>query len=250
MRFYIKLEYDGTNYVGWQRQQCGASIQETLEIAAKNLLGEEVLVHGAGRTDAGVHALGQVAHFDCDRKIECHKIRDGLNFYLKSEKISILSVQNVPKDFHSRFSAVERSYVYKILNRRSPPTFDIKKKWHVPVPLNIDNMILASQLLIGTHDFSTFRGANCQSNSPIKKIDKIIVTNNEDNIEIKVIAKSFLYKQVRSIVGSLKYVGEGKWSVIDMRKALEACDRKKVGFVAPAHGLYLFNVLFDSNYEL
>ena len=244
MRFCIKLEYDGTNYVGWQRQNNSKSIQGSIENAIKKLSGEEVLVHGSGRTDAGVHALGQVAHFDCNKKIKSHEIRDGLNFYLKSEKISILSAHQVSEDFHSRFSAVKRSYIYKILNRRSPPTIDMKKKWHVPVDLNISKMILASQFLHGTHDFSTFRAANCQSNSPIKKIDEIRIINNNEDLEIKIIAKSFLYKQVRSIVGSLKCVGEGRWSVIDMRTALESCDRKKVGFVAPAHGLYLFDVKF------
>lgn len=250
MRICIKLEYDGTNYVGWQRQQNSKSVQGTVENAIKYLIGKEVTVYGSGRTDTGVHALGQVAHFDCNKKIECNEIRDGLNYYLKSEKISILSAHKVSEDFHSRFSAIERTYIYKILNRRPPPTIDIKSKWHVPVNLNLSKMISAGQLLIGTHDFSTFRGANCQSKSSIKKIDEIKIINDKDDIEIKVIAKSFLYKQVRSIVGSLKCVGEGRWSVLDMKTALEACDRKKVGFVAPAHGLYLFDIKFGLEYKL
>ena len=244
MRVCIRLEYDGSDYVGWQKQSNGKSIQECVEEAASKLFGEKVVIYGSGRTDAGVHALGQIAHFDVIKELENYKIRDGLNYYLKPEKISILMAEQVKNDFHSRFSATQRSYLYKISNRRSPLTFELYQKWHIPSVLNIDKMILASKCLIGTHDFSTFRGANCQSKSPIKKLDEIIIEQKNYDIEIKVIARSFLYKQVRSIVGSLKLVGVGKWDVSDMKKALEFCDRKKVGFVAPAHGLYLYDIKF------
>ena len=250
MRFCIKLEYDGTNYVGWQRQESSKSIQGCIESAAKKLFNEDIIVYGAGRTDAGVHALGQVAHFDCKKKIDDHKVRDGLNYYLKAEQISIVSSQKVSDSFHARFSAIDRTYVYKILNRRSPPSIDLNRKWHVPIYLDIESMNRASQYLIGTHDFSTFRAANCQSDSPVKKIDIVKINKKSEDIEFEVVAKSFLYKQVRSIVGSLKCVGEGKWSAMDMKKALEACDRSRVGFVAPANGLYLSNVNFEEKYKI
>jgi len=238
-RYRITVEYDGAPFVGWQRQDNGPSVQQALEEAVLAMTGEEVRVHGAGRTDAGVHALGQVAHFDISRHFPPHRIRDGLNHHLRPAPVVVLDVRETDADFHARFSAVKRHYLYRILNRRSPPALDRGRVWHVPRPLDAGVMHEAAQVLVGRHDFTTFRAAQCQAESPVKTLDRIAVAREGDEIRITVSARSFLHNQVRSIAGSLKLVGEGKWTAGDLRAALEACDRSACGPVAPPEGLYL-----------
>ncbi len=238
-RYRITVEYDGSPFVGWQRQDNGPSVQQALEEAVFAMTGEEVRVHGAGRTDAGVHALGQVAHFDISRHFPPHRIRDGLNHHLRPAPVVVLEAREVDADFHARFSAVKRHYLYRILNRRSPPALDRGRVWHVPRPLDAGVMHEAAQVLVGRHDFTTFRAAQCQADSPVKTLDRIAVVREEDEIRITVSARSFLHNQVRSFAGSLKLVGEGKWTAGDLRAALEACDRSACGPVAPPEGLYL-----------
>jgi len=238
-RYRITVEYDGSPFVGWQRQDNGPSVQQALEEAIFAMTGEEVRVHGAGRTDAGVHALGQVAHFDISRRFPPHRIRDGLNHHLRPAPVVVLEAREADADFHARFSAVKRHYLYRILNRRSPPALDRGRVWHVPRPLDAGVMHEAAQVLVGRHDFTTFRAAQCQADSPVKTLDRIAVVREEDEIRITVSARSFLHNQVRSIAGSLKLVGEGRWTAGDLRAALEACDRSACGPVAPPEGLYL-----------
>jgi len=238
-RYRITVEYDGAPFVGWQRQDNGPSVQQALEEAVFAMTGEKVRVHGAGRTDAGVHAMGQVAHFDISRHFPPHRIRDGLNHHLRPAPVVVLEAREADAQFHARFSAVKRHYLYRILNRRSPPALDRGRVWHVPRPLEAGLMHEAAQVLVGRHDFTTFRAAQCQAESPVKTLERIAVTREGDEIRITVSARSFLHNQVRSIAGSLKLVGEGKWTAGDLRAALEACDRSACGPVAPPEGLYL-----------
>ena len=238
-RYRLTVEYDGAPFVGWQRQDNGPSVQQALEEAVFAMTGEEVRVHGAGRTDAGVHAMGQVAHFDISRHFPPHRIRDGLNHHLRPAPVVVLEAREANADFHARFSAVKRHYLYRILNRRSPPALDRGRVWHVPRPLDAGIMHEAAQVLVGRHDFTTFRAAQCQAESPVKTLERITVAREGDEIRITVSARSFLHNQVRSIAGSLKLVGEGKWTAGDLRAALEACDRSACGPVAPPEGLYL-----------
>ena len=246
-RYKIVVEYDGGAYVGWQRQANGLSVQEALECALAKLSGEKTTVQGAGRTDAGVHALGQVAHFDLAKKWPAGKLRDGLNFYLRPGRISILCAKGVGDDFHARFSARKRFYLYRILNRRSPPALLRSAVWHVGVPLDEKLMHKAAQALVGRHDFTTFRAAKCQAASPVRTLDAIEVLRIDDEIHIKVSARSFLHNQVRSITGSLKQVGQGRWSVDHMQKALTDCNRTSCGPVAPPQGLYLCSVQYPQD---
>tara|TARA_Y100000590_G_scaffold432037_1_gene547574 strand:+ start:312 stop:1055 length:744 start_codon:yes stop_codon:yes gene_type:complete len=241
-RYKLDIEYEGSSYVGWQRQKNGKSIQGSLEYAIFSLFQQKIDVFGAGRTDAGVHALSQVAHFDSEKHLPNEKVRDGLNYYLKFENISVLSVSKATCSFHARFSAVMRHYMYRILNRRSPPSVDYGRVWHVPVVLNAKKMHDAAQCFVGYHDFTTFRAAHCQSSSPFKTISYINVAKKSDEIIVFVSAKSFLHSQVRSMVGSLKLVGEGKWSNEELIQALLDRDRAKSGPVAPSMGLYLSKV--------
>ncbi len=238
-RYRITVEYDGSPFVGWQRQENGPSVQQALEEAISAMTGESVRVQGAGRTDAGVHALGQVAHFDLHRAFPPHRLREGLNYHLRPAPIVILAAEEVTTDFHARFSATRRHYLYRILNRRAPPALERNRVWHVPVPLDAGIMHEAAQVLVGRHDFTTFRASQCQADSPVRTLDFIDVERQGDEIRIRTHARSFLHNQVRSIVGSLKLVGEGKWTAGDLRRALEACDRTACGPVAPPYGLYL-----------
>ena len=244
-RYRITIEYDGTPYVGWQYQDNGPSVQGRLQEALKAFSGETRSIQGAGRTDAGVHALGQVAHFDLAKDWRPDKLRDALNAHLVGEPIAILDADLVDEDFHARFSATRRHYVYRIVNRRPKLALEENRAWRVPVKLDADAMHQAAQALVGKHDFTTFRASECQAKSPVKTVDFIAVTRQLDVIEIATYARSFLHSQVRSIVGSLKQVGEGKWQVGDMAKALAACDRAACGPVAPAHGLYLARVGYE-----
>lgn len=244
-RFRITIEYDGRPYVGWQRQTNGLGVQQAIEEALVELSGEETLVYGSGRTDAGVHALGQVAHFDLEKDLSAKSIRDGLNYHLKPNPISILVAEPVHADFHARFDAVERRYLYRILNRRSPPTFDSGLVWWVPsASLDADAMHDAAQAFIGQHDFTSFRATQCQSKSPVKTVEEITVRRMGEELEISVRAKSFLHHQVRNFVGTLRLVGEGKWTRRDVEQALAARDRSAAGPTAAPDGLYLESILF------
>jgi tRNA pseudouridine38-40 synthase len=241
-RYSLTIEYDGAPFVGWQRQDNAPSVQGALEDAIEKLSGARVTVHGAGRTDAGVHALGQVAHFDLEKAFAPDKVRDALNHHARPAPVVVLDAAVVTEDFHARFSATGRHYLFRILGRRAPPALDAGKVWHVPVTLDADAMHHAAQALVGSHDFTTFRAAECQAQSPVKTLDRIDVSSRGEEIHITTSARSFLHHQVRSFVGSLKLVGEGKWSARDLKAALEARDRSACGPVCPPDGLYLVKV--------
>ncbi|MBQ7673184.1 MAG: tRNA pseudouridine(38-40) synthase TruA [Alphaproteobacteria bacterium] len=243
-RYKIVIEYDGTPFHGWQRQDGYDSVQQHVEESMVPFLKHAVAVHCAGRTDAGVHALGQVVHFDTDRDIDCFRLQECMNFYLNSVPICVLSIEKVPETFHARLSPIERSYVYKILNRRGKATIDANRVWVVSAKLDENKMHSAAQCLVGKHDFSSFRAVGCQQKSPIKTINRISIERHNDLIEITVAAKSFLYHQVRNIVGSLKLVGNGKWTENDFRTIFEAKDRTLAGPTAPACGLYFVGAVY------
>jgi len=241
-RFRATLEYDGAPFVGWQRQDNGPSVQAALEEAIFRLSGEHVTVTGAGRTDAGVHALGQVAHFDLEKELAPGKVSDALNHYLRPDPVCVLETEMAAPDFHARFSAVKRHYRYRIVCRRAPLVHDRGRAWHVMHELDAEAMHRAAQALIGSHDFTTFRAAECQALSPVKTLDRIEVRRAGNEVLVEASARSFLHHQVRSMVGSLKLVGEGKWPVARLAEALEARDRRACGPVAPPDGLYLVAV--------
>jgi tRNA pseudouridine38-40 synthase len=241
-RYRLTVEYDGSPFVGWQRQDNGASVQGALEDAIENLSGARVAVTGAGRTDAGVHALAQVAHFDLEKPFEPGKIRDGLNHFLRPLPVVVLDAAVTEPDFHARFSARSRHYLYRILNRRSPPALESNRVWHVSTRLDAETMHIAAQALVGQHDFTTFRAVECQAQSPVKTLDRLDISRRGEEIHIEASARSFLHHQIRSFAGSLKLVGEGKWSARDLADALNARDRSACGPVAPPDGLYLVRV--------
>lgn len=236
------LEYDGGPFAGWQRQDNGPSIQGSLEEAIFKLSGERVTVTGAGRTDAGVHALGQVAHFDLAKEFDGDTVRDALNHHLRPAPIAVLHAAPAEPQFHARFAATARHYLYRIVCRRAPLTLERGHAWHVVRDLDIGRMHQAAQALVGQHDFTTFRAAECQAKSPVKTLDRLHVRRDGDNIHIVASARSFLHHQVRSMVGSLKLVGEGRWQDNDLADALAARDRSACGPVAPPDGLYLVRV--------
>ena len=243
-RYRLDIEYDGRFYAGWQRQADLATVQEAIEKAIGAFTGETVTIRGAGRTDAGVHATGQVAHVDLSRDWQGDKVQGALNAHLSlaGEHVSVLAAAKVGEDFDARFSATARHYLYVILNRRAPAALLRGNVWHVPKRLDAEAMHAAAQRLLGKHDFTTFRSAQCQSESPVKTLDRLDVTRAGDLIEIRASARSFLHNQVRSMVGSLKRVGEGGWSGDDLEAALKAADRARCGQVAPPDGLYLVRV--------
>ena len=242
-RYRITLEYDGTPFVGWQVQADGASVQGELVRAIAQFSGEQqVRVRGAGRTDAGVHALGQVAHFDLARTWEPFTVRAALNFYLKPRPIVVLDCAVVSEEFDARFSATARHYLYRILSRPARPAIDRNRVWWLPIRLDVDVMREAAKILVGRHDFTTFRAAGCQAKSPVRTLDRLEITTVGNEIRVAASARSFLHSQVRSMVGSLKLVGEGKWGAADLKRALEARDRTACGPVATAAGLYLVKV--------
>ncbi|MCR9256605.1 MAG: tRNA pseudouridine(38-40) synthase TruA [Alphaproteobacteria bacterium] len=243
-RYRIIVEYNGLQYVGFQRQENGPSIQASLERAVEALSGEEVTVFAAGRTDAGVHALAQVCHFDLKRPFLEDTIRDGLNYHLKPRPISVLAAQEAAPEFHARFDAIGRAYVYRISNRRAKLALDQGRCWHVPVPLDEKAMHEAAQRLVGEHDFTSFRAKECQADSPIKTMDRLEVVRLGEEIRVLAAARSFLHHQVRNIVGTLRLVGEGKWTAGDVTRALHARDRKVAGPTAPPEGLYLTEVRY------
>jgi tRNA pseudouridine38-40 synthase len=243
-RYRLTVEYDGTGFVGWQRQDNGPSVQQALEEAVTAFCGESATVQGAGRTDSGVHATGQVAHVDIARDTDADTVCDALNFHLRPAPIAVLDAVAVGDDFHARFSATGRRYRYRILNRRPMPTLDRDRVWWVPVSLDATAMHAAAQTLVGRHDFTTFRAAICQAKSPVKTLQRLDVTRVGADIVVEAAARSFLHHQVRNMVGTLKLVGEGKWTAADLAGALAARDRAAGGPTAPAAGLYLTEVLY------
>ena len=238
MRFKLTIEYDGRPFMGWQRQPHGPTVQAVIEDAAQTILQEPITVHAAGRTDAGVHGLGMVAHIDVTRPITPFRLIEVINACLRPHPVAILACDPVPDDFHARFSCRARHYDYRIVNRRAPLTLDAGKAWRIAATLDADAMHNAAQLLVGRHDFTTFRSAHCQADSPLRTLDRLDVTSTGDRISIVASARSFLHHQVRSMVGCLAMVGEGKWSADTLKAALEARDRNALGFNAPPDGLY------------
>ncbi len=243
-RYKLTLEYDGTPFVGWQRQDNGLSVQEVLETAIKKLCGQELRTYCAGRTDAGVHALGQVAHCDLPKDYPPHQIQNALNYHMRPQLVAVTHAEVVEDDFHARFSAIERSYLYRIIIRSAPLVLERNHAWRIKHPLDTQAMHNAAQILIGKHDFTTFRAQSCQASSPIRTLDQLDISQTGNQIEFRVRARSFLHHQVRNIVGSLKLVGEGKWTKQDLQNALEAHDRSAGGPTAPAQGLYLTSVRY------
>lgn len=245
-RYKLVVEYDGAPFVGWQRQTNGMSVQEALEIAAQKLCGAPTRVQGAGRTDTGVHAAGQVAHVDFEREWPADTVRDAINAHLRPAPVAVLSATRVCDGFDARHSAIRRHYRYRILNRRSPPALE-KHAWHVAVPLDADAMGEAATRLLGRHDFTTFRASQCQAKSPVRTLDALTVERDGDIVTVRTHARSFLHNQVRSLVGTLAEVGAGRWSADDVADALAAADRTRCGPVAPANGLTLMQVDYPAD---
>jgi tRNA pseudouridine38-40 synthase len=244
-RYKLTLEYDGAGLLGWQRQANGLSIQEALETAFERFCGDALTVHGAGRTDAGVHALAQVAHVDLAREADPETIRGAINYHLRPHAVSVLAVEPVAADFDARRSAIGRVYRYRILNRRAPPALERGRVWHVAPPLDAAAMAAGARHLLGHHDFTTFRDSLCQAKSPVKTLDALEVTRVGEEIRIEARARSFLHHQVRNMVGTLKLVGLGQWQPEDVGRALAARDRRAGGPTAPAEGLALVVVRYE-----
>lgn len=243
-RYKLTIEYDGRPFSGWQRQAHDLSVQQVIEEAIARFSGETVSIQAAGRTDAGVHALGQVVSFDLSRQWDPFKVREALNFHTKPYPVAIVASEAVGDEFEARFSATARHYEYRILNRRARAALDDGRVWHVPVTLDADAMHAAAQLIVGKHDFTTFRASECQANSPIRTLEQFNVSRQAEMIVVTARARSFLHSQVRSMVGSLKLVGEGRWSPRDFRAALDAAERARCGPLAPPDGLYLTGVSY------
>lgn len=241
-RYRLLIEYDGGPFRGWQSQANGPSVQVALQQAIEAFSGEAVTVSGAGRTDTGVHALGQVAHFDLEREWPTKTVREAMNAHLSPHAVVVLAAEEAAPDFHARFSATGRRYLYRILNRQAPPGLDRGRVFWVRKPLDAEAMHAAAQALVGHHDFTTFRDAQCQAKSPVKTLDVASVDRRGDEVHLEFAARSFLHRQVRSMTGTLCEVGLGKWSAADVRSALEAADRSRCGPVAPPQGLYLVSV--------
>ena len=243
-RWRLTIEYDGRPFMGWQRQDTGPSVQQRVEEAIHRMTSELATVHAAGRTDSGVHALAMSAHADIARTLTAHRLRDGLNALVRPDPIAVLAAEPVPDVWHARFSCVGRRYRYRILNRRAPPAIERGRVWHVAVPLDADAMAQGAALLVGRHDFTTFRSAQCQSQSPVKTLDRLEVARDGDEIRIEAAARSFLHHQVRSMVGCLALVGRGQWQPADLKAALDARDRAALGLNAPPEGLYFVEAIY------
>ena len=243
-RWRLTIEFDGGPFMGWQRQDHGPSVQQALEDAIHRMTGELTAVHAAGRTDAGVHALAMSAHTDIAKTLTEHRLREGLNALVRPHPISVLAVEQVAEDWHARFSCIGRKYLYRILNRRAPPVLDRGRVWHIPVQLDAEAMAEGAAMLVGRHDFTTFRSVHCQSDSPVKTLDRLEVIRRGEEIHVEAAARSFLHHQVRSMVGCLALVGRGQWQPDDMRRALEARDRAEFGLNAPSEGLYFVEAVY------
>ena len=250
-RYALKIEYDGAPFVGWQRQQGQVSVQGSIEKALSNLENKEHAITGAGRTDAGVHAKCQVAHCDLEKEWEPFRLSEALNFHLRPLPIAVVDCALVDKQWHARFSALERKYLFRLLVRRAPSTHEAGLVWRIGHSLDLSKMIEASKYLLGKHDFTTFRSSICQAKSPIKTLDEIKIDRIEGwsgvEFRFQFRARSFLHNQVRSFVGTLERVGAGSWDPVDVKKALEAKDRSACGPVSPPHGLYLTDVVYEPN---
>jgi tRNA pseudouridine38-40 synthase len=243
-RFALTVEFDGRPFMGWQRQAHGPSVQETIERAAHLITGEEAAVHAAGRTDAGVHATGMVAHIEIGKAIAPFRLMEALNARMRPAPVAILACEIVPDDWHARFSCIGRRYIYRIVDRRAPLALEEGKAWRVAPPLDVETMHEAAQRLVGLHDFTTFRSAHCQSASPVKTLDRLDVRRVSGGIEIEAAARSFLHHQVRSMVGCLALVGQGRWTPDDVTTALDAADRSELGLNAPPDGLYFVEAVY------
>ena len=243
-RYKIKIEYDGTLFVGWQFQKNGQSVQEVLQKAIFNFSKEKVIVTGAGRTDSGVHALGQVAHFDLKKKIKRKNLLPAINQSIGDKPVTVLKINKTNKKFHARFDAKKRTYQYIIINRQSPLTLQKNKAWHIRKKLDVKVMKKGAKLLLGTHDFSTFRASSCGAKSPIKTMENISIKKNKEKITFKFTSRSFLQQQVRSMVGCIKYLGAGKWNLADFRKSFKSKNRLKCAPPSPACGLYLTKISY------
>lgn len=243
-RWKLTLEYDGGPFIGWQRQDNGLSVQQVLEQALQGFCGDATNLTAAGRTDAGVHARGQVAHFDTTKERNARDVRDGLNFHLRPHPVVVLQAEMVADDFSARHSAIERQYLYIINNRRAALALERGRAWHIPQTIDEQAMHTAAQLLVGQHDFSSFRAAECQAKSPVKTLDELKLWREGDEIFMFARARSFLHHQIRNIIGTLALVGHGKWGAEDVAAALAACDRSKAGPTAPPDGLYFMKVVY------
>jgi len=243
-RFALTVEYDGRPFMGWQRQSHGPSVQQVLEEAVRAVTGETVAVHAAGRTDAGVHALAMRAHVEVVKAIAPFRLMEAINARARPWPVAVLACEPVADDWHARFSCVGRAYEYRIVNRRAPLTHEKGLAWQVPQPLDADAMAAAAAVLVGRHDFTTFRSAHCQSASPVKTLDLLDVAHDGERVLIRAAARSFLHHQVRSMVGCLALVGMGRWSPDDMATALAACDRQRLGLNAPPDGLFFVNARY------
>ena len=243
-RFALTLEFDGTPFQGLQRQKHGPSVQQSVEEAAQAVTGEEVTLHSAGRTDAGVHALAMRSHFDIEKDIAPFRLMEALNAHLRPDPIAVTHCEIVPDDWHARFSCIGRSYLYRIANRRAPLTLEKNRAWQVPQELDHEAMHRAAQALVGKHDFTTFRSAHCQAQSPVKTLDHLDVSREGEQVIIRTDARSFLHHQVRSMVGCLALVGMGRWREEQVGEALAARDRRELGLNAPPHGLYFVAAVY------
>lgn len=243
-RWRLTIEFDGGPFMGWQRQDHGPSVQQALEEALFRMTGKPAVLHAAGRTDAGVHALAMTAHADVAKPLTEHRLREGLNALVRPAPVSVTAVEQVADDWHARFSCIGRRYLYRILNRRPPPALDRGKVWHVPVVLDADAMAEGAAHLVGRHDFTTFRSVHCQSQSPLKTLDSLTVDRVGEEIHVRAEARSFLHHQVRSMVGTLVQVGNGRWAPDDVKSALDAKDRQALGLNAPPEGLYFVEALY------
>ena len=244
-RFRLTVEFDGRSFMGWQRQAHGPSVQGAIEAATLRITGEAATLHAAGRTDAGVHALAMTAHVDIERGITPFRLMEALNALLRPQPVAILGCEVAPADWHARFSCIGRRYLYRIVNRRAPLTLEAGRAWRVAAPLDAGTMHAAAQRLVGLHDFTTFRSAQCQSASPVKTLDRLVVRREGDAVLIEAAARSFLHHQVRSMVGCLMLVGRGKWSAEDLGDALAAADRARLGYNAPPDGLYFVEAFYE-----
>ena len=243
-RYKIEIEYDGTPFVGWQYQKNGLSIQKVLQDAIFSFSKEKVIITGAGRTDSGVHALAQIAHFDLKKKIPKKNLLPAINQNIKNKSVTVLKINKVKKNFHARYEAQKRTYIYLITNRQSPLTLEKNKAWHIRKKLNINSMKKGAKLLLGTHNFSTYRSSSCGAKSPIRTMEKILIKKNKDKIILQFTSRSFLQQQVRSMVGCIKYLGEGKWNMDNFKKTFKSKNRLKCAPPAPACGLYLKKISY------